>query len=113
MYYVYLFDDWDRLAMEWKVKTEKEAEELQEYIENKIKDLGLEFQFSSCEIDEVEEGNKEVIDEFFEDILEDNKKEAEERKIRDKNYVSPLNGVIDKFDTTTIADFSGMFKECK
>ena len=113
MYNVHLFDDWDRLAGKWQVKTKKEAEELQEYIENKIKDLGLEFQFSSCEIDEVKEGNKEIVDGFFEGVLEDIAEEAERQKERDKNYVSPLNGVIDKFDTTTIPDFSGMFKECK
>ena len=113
MYYVYLFDDWDRLVKEWKVKTKKEAEELKEYIENKMNDLNLELQFSSYVVDEVEEGNKEVVDGFFEDILEDNKKEAEKRKERDKNYVSPLNGVIDKFDTTKVTDFSGMFKDCK
>ena len=74
MYYVYLFDDWDRLVKEWKVKTKKEAEELKEYIENKMNDLNLELQFSSYVVDEVEEGNKEVVDRFFEDILEDNKK---------------------------------------
>ena len=113
MYYVYLFDDWDRLVKEWKVKTKKEAEELKEYIENKIKDFNLEFQFSSCEIDEVEEGNKEIVDGFFEGVLEDITEEAERRKERDKNYISPLNGVIDKFDTTTIPDFSRMFKDCK
>ena len=113
MYYVYLFDDWDRLAKEWKVKTKKEAEELKEYIENKIKDFNLEFQFSSCEIDEVEEGNKEIVDDFFKDMLEDIVEEAERQKERDKNYVSPLNGDIDKFDTTTIPDFSRMFKDCK
>ena len=113
MYYVYLFDDWDRLTKEWKVKTKKEAEELKEYIENKMNDLNLELQFSSCVVDEVEEGNKETIDEFFEDVLEDNREEAERRKERDKNYVSPLNGVIDKFDTTKVTDFSGMFKDCK
>ena len=74
MYYVYLFDDWDRLTKEWKVKTKKEAEELKEYIENKMNDLNLELQFSSCVVvDEVEEGNKEVVDRFFEDILEDKK----------------------------------------
>ena len=74
MYNVYLFDDWDRLTKGWKVKTKKEAEELKEYIENKMNDLNLELQFSSCVVDEVEEGNKEVVDRFFEDILEDNKK---------------------------------------
>ena len=114
MYNVYLFDDWDRLVKGWKLKTKKEAEELKEYIENKINDLNLEFQFSSCEIlDGIEEGNKETIDEFFEDVLEDNREEVEEQKERNKNYVSPLNGVIDKFDTTKVTDFSGMFKECK
>ena len=74
MYYVYLFDDWDRLAKEWKVKTKKEAEELKEYIENKMNDLNLELQFSSYVVDEVEERNKEVVDRFFEDILEDKKR---------------------------------------
>ena len=113
MFIVSLDDSWDRTVGLWQVQTEKEAEELKEYIKKKIEDLDLEFQFSSCEIDEVEEGNKEIIDEFFEDVLEDIKKEAEERKIRDKNYVSPLNGVIDKFDTTNVPDFSGMFKDCK
>lgn len=113
MFNVCLLDDWDRTAGEWQVETEKEAEELREYIEKKIEDLGLEFQFSTCEIDEVEEGNKEIIDEFFEYVLEENRKEVEERKERDKNYVSPLNGVIDKFDTTKVPDFSGMFKDCK
>ena len=82
MYNVYLFDDWDRLVKEWKVKTKKEAEELKEYIENKINDFNLKFQFSSCEIGEVEEGNKEIVDEFFEDVLEYNKEKAEERKER-------------------------------
>ena len=114
MFIVTLDDSWDRTVGLWQVQTEKEAEELEEYIKKKIEDLDLEFQFSSCEIlDGIEEGNKETIDEFFEDVLEDNREEAEERKERDKNYVSPLNGVIDKFDTTKVTDFSGMFKECK
>ena len=113
MYYVYLFDDWDRLAKEWKVKTKKEAEELKEYIENKIKDFNLEFQFSSCEIDEVEEGNKELVDEFFEDMLEDIVEEAEERKERNKDYVSSLNGVMSNFDTTKVPNFSEIFRDCK
>ena len=114
MFIVSLDDSWDRTVGLWQVQTEKEAEELEEYIKKKIEDLGLEFHFSSCEIlDGIEEGNKEVVDGFFEDILEDNKKEAEKRKERDKNYVSPLNGVIDKFDTTKVTDFSGMFKDCK
>ena len=113
MVIVSLDESWDRTVGLWQVETEKEAEELKEYIENKIKDLDLEFQFSSCEIDEVEEGNKKVIDEFSEDVLEDIREEVEERKERDKNYVSPLNGVIDKFDTAKVTDFSGMFKDCK
>ena len=113
MYNVYLYDDWDRLVKEWKVKTKKEAEELKEYIENKIKDFNLKFQFSLCEIGEVEEGNKEIVDEFFEDVLKYNKEKAEERKERNKNYVSPLNDVIDKFVTTNLPDFSEMFKNCK
>ena len=50
--------------------------------------------------------NKEIIDEFFEDI----KKEVEEE--RNENYVSSLNNGIDKFDTTVI-DFSETFKKCK
>ena len=114
MFIVTLDDSWDRTVGLWQVQTEKEAEELEEYIENKIKDFNLKFQFSSCEIlDGIEEGNKETIDEFFEDVLEDIAEEAERRKERDKNYVSPLNGVIDKFDTTKVTDFSGMFKDCK
>ena len=109
-----LDDSWDRTVGLWQVQTEKEAEELEEYIKKKIEDLGLEFHSSSCEIlDGIEEGNKETIDEFFEDVLEDIVEEAERRKERDKNYVSPLNGVIDKFDTTKVTDFSGMFKDCK
>ena len=114
MFIVSLDDSWDRTVGLWQVQTEKEAEELEEYIKKKIEDLGLESHFSSCEIlDGIEEGNKETIDEFFEDVLEDFREEAEEREERDKNYVSPLNGVIDKFDTTNVPDFSGMFKDCK
>ena len=66
MFIVSLDDSWDRTVGLWQVQTEKEAEELEEYIKKKIEDLDLEFQFSSCEIDEVEEGNKEVVDGFFE-----------------------------------------------
>ena len=51
--------------------------------------------------------------EIIKDLLEDNREEVEEQKERNKNYVSPLNSVIDKFDTTNVTDFSGMFKECK
>ena len=114
MIIVSLDDSWDRTVGLWQVQTEKEAEELKEYIKKKLEDLDLEFQFNSCEIlDGIEEGNKETIDEFFEDVLEDNREEVEEQKERNKNYVSPLNGVIDKFDTTNVPDFSGMFKDCK
>ena len=113
MFIVSLDDSWDRTVGLWQVQTEKEAEELEEYIKKKIEDLDLEFQFSSCEILDGIEGNKETIDEFFEDVLEDFREEAKEREERDKNYVSPLNGVIDKFDTTNVPDFSGMFKDCK
>ena len=106
MYNVSLLDDWDRTVGMWQVETKKEAEELKEYIEKKVKDMGFEYKFSSCDIDEVKDGNKEIIDEFFEDI----KKEVEEE--RNENYVSPLADVVDKFDTTAV-DFSEMFKECK
>ena len=53
MFIVSLDDSWDRTVGLWQVQTEKEAEELEEYIKKKIEDLDLEFQFSSCEIDEV------------------------------------------------------------
>ena len=114
MFIVSLDDSWDRTVGLWQVQTEKEAEEIKEYIKKKIEDLGLEFHFSSCEIlDGIEEGNKETIDEFFEDVLEDIAEEAERRKERDKNYVSTLNAVIDKFEKTKVTDFSGMLKDCK
>ena len=106
MYSVSLLDDWDRTVGMWRVETKKEAEELKEYIEKKVIDMGLEYKFSSCDIEEVKDGDKEIIDEFFEDI----KKEFEEK--RNENYVSPLADVVDKFDTTAV-DFSEMFKECK
>ena len=106
MYNVSLLDDWDRTVWMWRVETKKEAEELKEYIDKKVIDMGFEYKFSSCDIDEVKDGDKEIIDEFFEDI----KKEVEEE--RNENYVSPLADVVDKVDTTAI-DFSEMFKECK
>ena len=106
MYNVSLLDDWDRTVEMWRVETKKEAEELKEYIDKKVKDMGFEYKFSSCDIDKVEDGDKEIIDEFFEDI----KKEFEEE--RNENYVSLVADVVDKVDTTAV-DFSEMFKECK
>ena len=106
MYSVSLLDDWDRTVGMWRVETKKEAEELKEYIDKKVIDMGLEYKFSSCDIEEVEDGDKEIIDDFFEDI----KKEFEEE--RNENYISPLSDVIDKVNMTAI-DFSEMFKECK
>ena len=106
MYSVSLLDDWDRTVGMWRVKTKKEAEELKEYIEKKVIDMELEYKFSSCDIEEVKDGDKEIIDEFFEDI----KKEFKEE--RNENYVSPLKDVVDKVDITYM-DFSAMFKECK
>ena len=46
MFIVSLDDSWDRTVGLWQVQTEKEAEELEEYIKKKIEDLDLEFQFS-------------------------------------------------------------------
>ena len=106
MYSVSLLDDWDRTVGMWRVETKKEAEELKEYIEKKVIDMGLEYKFSSCDIEEVEDGDKEIIDEFFEDI----KKEVEEK--RNENYVSPLKDIVNKVGITDM-DFSEMFKECK
>ena len=106
MYNLSLLDDWDRTVGMWRVETKKEAEELKEYIDKKVIDMGFEYKFSSCDIDEVKDGDKEIIDEFFEDI----KKEFEEE--RNENYVSQLADVVDKVDTTAV-DFSEMFKDCK
>ena len=106
MYSVSLLDDWDRTVGMWRVGTKKEAEELKEYIDKKVIDMGFEYKFSSCDIEEVEDGDKEIIDDFFEDI----KKEFEEE--RNENYISPLAEVVDKVDITYM-DFSAMFKECK
>ena len=106
MYSVSLLDDWDRTVGMWRVETKKEAEELKEYIEKKVKDMRLEYKFSSCDIEEVEDGDKEIIDDFFEDI----KKEFEEE--RNENYVSPLKDVVNKVGITDM-DFSEMFKNCK
>ena len=50
---------------------------------------------------------------FFEDALKYIEKENEERKERNKDYVSPLNGVISNFDTTKVSNFSEMFRDCK
>ena len=106
MYSVSLLDDWDRTVGMWRVGTKKEAEKLKEYIEKKIIDMGLEYKFSSCDIEEVKDADKEIIDEFFEDI----KKEVEEE--RNENYVSPLKDIVNKVGITDM-DFSEMFKECK
>ena len=106
MYSVSLLDDWDRTVGMWRVGTKKEAEELKEYIDKKVIDMGFEYKFSSCDIEEVEDGDKEIIDDFFEDI----KKEFEEE--RNENYISPLAEVVDKVDITYM-DFSAMFKKCK
>ena len=42
MFIVSLSDDWDVTVAEWQVETEKEAENLKAYIEQKIEKLGLE-----------------------------------------------------------------------
>lgn len=112
MYSLSLLDDWDRTVREWLVGTEEEAKEIKEYIDKKIKDLKLEFQLT-CEIDEIKSGDKEIIDDFFEDVLKYIEKENEERKEKNKNYVSSLNGVISNFDTTKVPNFSEMFRDCK
>ena len=63
--------------------------------------------------DEIKSGDKEIIDDFFEDALKYIEKENEARKERNKDYVSSLNGGMRNFDTTKISNFSEMFRDCK
>ena len=94
MFIVSLSDDWDVTVAEWQVETEKEAENLKAYIEQKIKKLGLEYKYyGGCEIHEPMEGNNKEVDEYFDKVLTEIEEEKEQKVIAntfisiDENYI--------------------------
>ena len=114
MFIVSLSDDWDVTVAEWQVETEKEAENLKAYIEQKIEKLGLEYKYyGGCEIHEPMEGNNKEVDEYFDKVLTEIEEEKEERKKREakeRSEPSVLN--LTNMDLSPV-DFSNMYKECK
>ena len=114
MFIVSLSNDWDVTVAEWQVETEKEAENLKAYIEQKIKKLGLEYKYyGGCEIYEPMEGNNKEVDEYFDEVLTEIEEEIAERKKReDKERAEPSVINLSNLDLSSV-DFSNMFKECK
>ena len=113
MFIVSLSDDWDVTVAEWQVETEKEAENLKAYVEQKIEKLGLSYKYYDCEIYEPREGNNKEVDEYFDEVLSEIKEEEEERKKREaKERSEPSVINLSNIDLSSV-DFSNMFKECK
>ena len=113
MFIVSLSDDWDVTVAEWQVETEKEAENLKAYVEQKIEKLGLSYKYYDCEIYEPREGNNKEVDEYFDEVLSEIKEEEEEREKREaKERAEPSVLNLTNIDLSSV-DYSNMFKDCK
>ena len=113
MFIVSLSDDWDVTVAEWQVETEKEAENLKAYIEQKIEKLGLSYKYYDCKIYEPREGNNKEVDEYFDEVLSEIKEEEEEREKREaKERSEPSVINLSNIDLSSV-NFSDMYKECK
>ena len=113
MFIVSLSDDWDVTVIEWQVETEKEAENLKAYVEQKIEKLGLAYKYCDCEIYEPKEGNNKEVDEYFDEVVSELKEELaerEKRKAKERSEPSVMN--LSNMDLSSV-NFSGMYKECK
>ena len=113
MFIVSLLDDWDVTVAEWQVETEKEAENLRAYVEQKIEKLGLEYKYYDCKIYEPKKGNNKEVDEYFDGVLVDiekEKNEREKRRAKERSEPSVMN--LSNIDLSSV-NFSDMYKECK
>ena len=113
MFIVSLSDDWDVTVAEWQVETEKEAENLRAYVEQKIEKLGLEYKYYDCKIYEPRKGNNKEVDEYFDEVVSELKEELaerEKREAKERSEPSVLN--LTNMDLSPV-DFSNMYKECK
>ena len=113
MFIVSLSDDWEVTVAEWQVETVIEAENLKEYIEQKIEKLGLSYKYYDCKIYEPREGNNKEVDEYFDEVLSEIKEEEEEREKREaKERAEPSVLNLTNIDLSSV-DYSNMFKDCK